>query len=166
MKFDLKKFRMHYGFHKQKDFADKVNYQAPVISRMEKDEQGKPVSDKLLIAIENAFQVNLDQFKRYDRNKLGLYRDNVLPADFFQERITTKQGGGSHKENDNLKQQLIGLLEEKSALDNKYFVLSKQQHQKTVDLALLQEQLSLIRKLTDDSQQILERLLASEKIPL
>lgn len=51
----------------QQEFAGRLNYSQATISRIESGE--KTVSDKLLTKIEDAFQLNLDEYKKYEKNK-------------------------------------------------------------------------------------------------
>lgn len=153
MKFDLKAFREKREF-KQSVFAEMIGYDQSVISRMEKGE--KPVSDKLLLKIEEVFEINLDDHKRFDRNKKGLY----LKED--GNGITTSED--PHKEHAELRRQYTQLQEEKSVLDTKYFTLSEEHRKTTLELAVLVENNILLKKIAADTQELLNRMSPVGKI--
>jgi transcriptional regulator with XRE-family HTH domain len=76
MEFDLKAFRESRGYKKQSAFAKLIGYNQTMVSQVETGQ--KKISDKLLLRIEAAFQINLDHYKRYERNKMGLYLEAII----------------------------------------------------------------------------------------
>jgi len=78
MEFDVKAFREAKGYKRQSAFADAVGYRQTMISQIENGQ--KKMSDKLLLRIEEVFKINLDPFKRYDRNKKGLYFEEMTDS--------------------------------------------------------------------------------------
>lgn len=155
MRFDLKKFREREGY-KQNAFADLLGYKQPVISRMENGD--KPVSDKLLMKIETHFKINLDRYKKYERNKTGLYK----PYEYENknEKVINQLTPPS-----DLLSKYTQLLEQKSELDKQYYsALPEEKSQNGNELSVAEENNLLLRKIALDIQELLFRFKALEKI--
>lgn len=140
MGFDLKAFRELKGYPKQKDFADLLDYTSTMISQMESGQ--KPVSDKLLLKIEDVFKINLDDYKKYDRNKKGLYLKEIT------DPLQSAPHSQLHSE----------LLEQKEQLSEKLAKIEDAQYNDTPELILAKENNLLLKELVYCMREILKRV--------
>lgn len=148
LKFNLKQFREERNIA-QGDLVAKLGYSQAFISRIERGR--KPVSDQLLIAIEDAYKINLDAYKKYDRNKHGAYLDNI----YLQHDEPPAHLLSAHLGNLELRDQYLKLLQEKYDLDQRFFALSEE---RIASMALLQENNRLLQKIVDGTEQLLSRM--------
>lgn len=140
MDFDLKTFRESKGYSKQKEFAALVNYKSTMISQMESGQ--KPVSDKLLLKIEEVFEINLDEYKKYDRNKKGLYLKEII------DPLKTLPHSKEHGE----------LLGKSRQLSEKLSEMENSDVMDTPELMLAKENNRLLRELVTCMKEILRRV--------
>lgn len=157
--FDLKKFREDAELTQQ-EFADRLDYSQATISRIESGE--KTISDKLLMKIENGFRVNLDDYKKYEKNKKGItetHGHNDDPAHY------NEQDHSVHGEVANLEfeRKYLELLEEKSKMDTRFHALSEEHKLTTVELLLIKENNTLLRKIVANTDELLLRFQGIEK---
>lgn len=157
--FDLKKFREDAELTQQ-EFADKLDYSQATISRIESGE--KKISDKLLMKIEDGFRVNLNDYKKYEKNKKSTtdtHEHNDEDAGY------NERDHHLHVEVANLEfeRKYLELLEEKSKMDNRFHALSEEHKLTTVELLLIKENNTLLRKIVANTDELLLRLQAIEK---
>ena len=154
MKFDLKKFREDNGY-KQKDFAEFVGYKQPILSKMEGGNM--LVSDKLLNKIEDVFKINLDGYKKFDRNKRGLYLPEEITGEDDAPNDNPLDAMAHTAASEDLQKRYLQLLEKKSALDDNYFALKEEHRQTTDELALVKENNVLLKELVVGMKELLKR---------
>ncbi len=155
MKFDLKQFREEKG-HKQYAFAELVGYNQPTLSRMENGE--KPVSDKLLNKIEDVFKINLDSYKKYDRNKRGLYLHQESQTDTSTHPEDVQIEHVHSAADEELKKRYLQLLEKKSEIYDRYYALREEHDRTNQELVILHENNRLLKELVADMKEVLKRV--------
>lgn len=150
--FNLKQLREKSGLN-QTDFGKSIGYKQSIISKIEKGDH-KKISDKLLMAIEEVYKVNLDVYKKYEKNKKEAVVSNGLN--------TVDEHAHLHEANEHV-QKYDQLLAEKAKLDERFFASNKEHETANSELELLRENNRLLKEIVANTYELLSRTMPKVK---
>lgn len=150
--FDLKKFRGCTGLN-QEAFAKRIQRSQTTVSRIEKGE--KAISDKFLDAVSKGFAIDLEVYKSYNQQ---LFEDSYTLS---STHVDENSRFGIKHEIADLEQRYIKLLEERTEIERKHHNLLERFN--TLESTILVENTELLKKLTHQSELILNLLSEIDK---